>query len=88
MAVLVFALLNLRFCHNISYQFMFYSRIRELSEDDSLLGYSAVISALMVEVVRTSETSVYFNETTRRYIAEGCHLRTHRHENLKSQGDT
>jgi hypothetical protein len=29
---------------------------------------------MMMEAVRTSETSVYFNETTRRYIPEGCHL--------------
>jgi hypothetical protein len=28
--------------------------------------------ALMTEAVRTSETSVYFNETTRHYIPEGC----------------
>jgi hypothetical protein len=28
--------------------------------------------ALMVTSVRTSETSVYFDETTRRYIPEGC----------------
>jgi hypothetical protein len=27
--------------------------------------------ALMMEAVRTSETSVYFNEPTRRYIPEG-----------------
>jgi hypothetical protein len=27
----------------------------------------------MVEAGRISETSVYFNETTRHYIAEGCH---------------
>jgi hypothetical protein len=27
-----------------------------------------------MEAVRTSETSVYFNETTRRYFPEGCHL--------------
>jgi hypothetical protein len=27
------------------------------------------------EAVRTSETSVYFNETTRKYIPEGSHLR-------------
>jgi hypothetical protein len=26
----------------------------------------------MIEAVRTSETLVYFNETTRRYILEGC----------------
>jgi hypothetical protein len=29
----------------------------------------------MMEAVRTSETSVYFNETTWRYILEGSHLR-------------
>jgi hypothetical protein len=28
--------------------------------------------------------SVYSNETTRRYIPEGCHLHTRRRENLKS----
>jgi hypothetical protein len=31
-------------------------------------------SALMMEAVRTSETSVYFYETTRRNIPEGCDL--------------
>jgi hypothetical protein len=30
----------------------------------------------MMETVHISETSVYFNETTRRYIPEGCHLHT------------
>jgi hypothetical protein len=30
--------------------------------------------ALMMEAVRTSETSVYFNETTWRYIPEGYHI--------------
>jgi hypothetical protein len=39
---------------------------------------------LMMETVRTSETSVYFNETTRRYIPEGSNLYTCRRENLKS----
>jgi hypothetical protein len=29
---------------------------------------------LMMEAVRASETSVYFNETTRRYILQGCLL--------------
>jgi hypothetical protein len=28
----------------------------------------------MMEAIRTSETPVYFNKTTRRYIPEGCHL--------------
>jgi hypothetical protein len=32
--------------------------------------------ALIMEVVRTSETSVYSNETTRRYIPEGANLHT------------
>jgi hypothetical protein len=41
----------------------------------------------MIEAVRTSETSVYFNETTRRYIIESCHLHTRRRENLKSHMD-
>jgi hypothetical protein len=30
--------------------------------------------ALMMEAVCTSETSVYYNETTRRSIPEGYHL--------------
>jgi hypothetical protein len=32
--------------------------------------------ALMMELVRTSETSVYFNETTRRYIPKSVVFRT------------
>jgi hypothetical protein len=39
----------------------------------------------MMESVRTSETAVYFNETTRHYVPEGCHLRTRRRENLQSR---
>jgi hypothetical protein len=27
-----------------------------------------------VEAVHTSETSIYFNEATRRYIPQGCHI--------------
>jgi hypothetical protein len=38
-----------------------------------------------MEAVRTSETSVYSNETTRRCIPESCHLHTRRRENLKSR---
>jgi hypothetical protein len=30
--------------------------------------------SLMMGAVRISETSVYSNDTTRRYIPEGCHL--------------
>jgi hypothetical protein len=67
-------------------------------EDFSRLEYSAMQSRwirptfqkwllspsffALMEVVRISETSVYFNETTRRYIPEGCH-HTRRCENLK-----
>jgi hypothetical protein len=29
----------------------------------------------MMEAVRTSETSIYFNETTEHNTAEGCNLR-------------
>jgi hypothetical protein len=40
--------------------------------------------ALMMEAVRTSETSVNFNVTTRLYIPEDPKLHTRRRENLKS----
>jgi hypothetical protein len=36
----------------------------------------------MMEAACTSETSVYFNETTRRYIPEGSNIHTRRRENL------
>jgi hypothetical protein len=56
-------------------------------EDDSFLGYTTVQSLVitLIEVLRTSETSIYFNETTRRYIPESCHLHTRRRANLKSE---
>jgi hypothetical protein len=38
----------------------------------------------MMKAVRTSETSVHFNVTTRRYIPEDSKLHTRRRENLKS----
>jgi hypothetical protein len=40
--------------------------------------------ALMMEAARTSETSVNFYQTTRRYNPKDSHLHTHRRENLKS----
>jgi hypothetical protein len=43
-----------------------------------------LLIALMMEAVRTFETSVNFYETTRRNIPEGCRLHTRRRENLKS----
>jgi hypothetical protein len=44
-------------------------------EDDSLLVRTASI-ILNMEAIRTSETSVYSIETTRRYIPEGSHLQS------------
>jgi hypothetical protein len=38
----------------------------------------------MLEAVRTSETSVNFNVTARRYIPEDSELHNRRRENLKS----
>jgi hypothetical protein len=35
--------------------------------------FTSVI-ALMMEAVRASETSIYFYDTARRHIPEGCHL--------------
>jgi hypothetical protein len=43
-----------------------------------------LIFVLMMEAVRTTEMSVYSDETARRYIPEGSNLHTRRHENLKS----
>jgi hypothetical protein len=40
---------------------------------------------LMMEAVRTSETSVYPNETTRRYIPESCRPYPSRLENLTDE---
>jgi hypothetical protein len=37
-----------------------------------------------MEAVRTSETWVYSNETTQRYIPEGSNHHTRRRKNLKS----
>jgi hypothetical protein len=49
-----------------------------------LVGWRAFLIALMMEAAGTSETSINFYQTTRRYNPEDSHLRTHRHENLKS----
>jgi hypothetical protein len=39
----------------------------------------------MMEAESTSETSVYSNESTQRYIPEGSNLQNRRPENLKSR---
>jgi hypothetical protein len=41
----------------------------------------------MMEAVRTSETSVNFNVTTRRYIPEDSKLHNRRRENLKFRNE-
>jgi hypothetical protein len=41
-------------------------------------------NALMMEAARSSETLVNFYQTTRRYNPEDSHVRTNRHDNLKS----
>jgi membrane-bound lytic murein transglycosylase MltF len=47
-------------------------------------GTARAMIALMMEAVRSSETSVNFYQTTRRNIPEDSHLHTRRRENLKS----
>jgi hypothetical protein len=42
-----------------------------------------VFIALMMEAVRTFETSVYFDKIICCYVPEGCRLHTRRSENLK-----
>jgi hypothetical protein len=39
---------------------------------------------MMMEAAHISQTSVYFNEITQRYVLEGCHLHIRRRENLKT----
>jgi hypothetical protein len=45
---------------------------------------AASIIRMMMEAARTSETSVNFYQTTRRYNPEDSNLRTRRRENPKS----
>jgi hypothetical protein len=51
--------------------------------DGRFRGVYSIIRA-MTEAVRTSEKSVNFNVTTRRYIPEDSKLHTRRREKLKS----
>jgi hypothetical protein len=41
--------------------------------------WDELFSTLMMEAVRTSDTSACFNETTRHYIPEHCHLHSVSH---------
>jgi hypothetical protein len=42
--------------------------------------------ALMMEAVSASETSIFYNDTTRRNIPEGSNVYTRRRDNMKSHG--
>jgi hypothetical protein len=46
-----------------------------------------MIITLVMEAVRTSETSVYSNENTSRYIPEGSNFHIRHRKNHKSQTD-
>jgi hypothetical protein len=48
--------------------------VDDVSEVRTVSIIRARLIALMMEAVRISETSVYFHETSRRYIADSCHL--------------
>jgi hypothetical protein len=45
---------------------------------------ASIIIALIMEPVRISETSVYYNEPTRRYMPDGSDLQTRSLEDFKS----
>jgi hypothetical protein len=49
----------------------------------NLVGMDQRLITLMMEAACTSETSVYSNVNTLRYIVGGSHRRTRRRENLK-----
>jgi hypothetical protein len=57
--------------------------IVSLTQTDVSEALSAsIIRTVLIEAVRTSETSANFNETTPRYISEGSHLLHHRSKSL------
>jgi hypothetical protein len=57
-------------------------KLTDVSEVRTAFIIRAMIA--LMEAVRTAETSVNFNVTTRRYIPEDSKLHTCRRENLKS----
>jgi hypothetical protein len=55
-----------------------------MPQDDRVLGYGVVLTkSMMMEAVRTNETSVYLYETSQSSVTEGCHLHTRRREKMK-----
>jgi hypothetical protein len=60
-----------------------YSRVVTVKLTDISEVRTASITVLMMEAVRSSETSAHF-VTTRRYIPEYSKLHTRRRENLKN----
>jgi hypothetical protein len=52
--------------------------------DVSEVCAASIIRAMMMEAAHTSETSVNFYQTTRRYNPEDSHLNSRRRENPKS----
>jgi len=54
-----------------------------ICKDNNLLAYIKQQGGQIMEAVCTSETSVYFNETTCPCIPQGCHLHARRSKNLK-----
>jgi hypothetical protein len=73
------------------------------TEDYRILGYSAVkfrlrrptfhkcvltLISVIMETVGTYETSVYFNETTQRYIPEDCNVHTSSRQKWNSRRET
>jgi hypothetical protein len=54
-----------------------------MSTDVSEVRTASIITALMMEAARSSETPVDIQLRTRQYIPEDSELQTRRHENLK-----
>jgi hypothetical protein len=61
-----------------------YNHVVTLTLTDVSEVHTASIIALMIQIVRTSQTSVYFNETTQRFIPQGYHFQTRHRKNLKT----
>jgi hypothetical protein len=55
---------------------MYHRVVPRKQTDVSEVHTASIMRAiLMMEAVHTSEISLYFHETTRRYIPERCHLK-------------